>query len=89
MKTLLRTSALAAALSLSALAASHAFVTPSYGTCKTFCTNPATHTFSQVSWYTTETQCCNGSVNPCPAGTTPGGSSFQPTSGFARLCPIN
>jgi hypothetical protein len=87
MKNLLRTSALAAVLGLTALATSHAIVTN--GICKTFCTNPATHTFSQVSWYTTETQCCNGSVNPCPAGTTPGGSSFQPTSGFARLCPIN
>lgn len=87
MKTLLRTSALAAALSLSALAAGHAIVT--YGTCTTYCTDPTTHTLSTVTWYTTESQCCGGSVNPCPAGDTRGGGSFQPTNGFARLCAIN
>jgi hypothetical protein len=88
MKTLFRTSALAAALALSVFAMTgHAIVT--YGTCRTFCSNPTTHTLTQVSWYTTQSQCCNGSVNPCPPGTTPGGASFQPTSGFAVLCPAN
>ncbi len=88
MKTLLRTTALAATLALSVFAMTgHAIV--SYGTCSTFCYDPSTHTLTQVSWYTTESICCNGTVNPCPPGTNPGGSSFQPNGGFARLCPVN
>ncbi len=89
MKTLLRTTSLAAALALSVLAVTgHAVINP-YGTCRTFCYDPSTQTISQVSWYTTESICCSGTVNPCPPGTNPGGSSFLPNGGFARLCAAN
>jgi hypothetical protein len=57
------------------------------GTCRTFCENLSG--FTLVNWSTTFTQCCSGTVNPCPPGTTPGTSSFLPTSGAARLCPPN
>lgn len=90
MKTPLRTFALAAALALSALAMTgHAILPPPNGTCRTICYNPSTQTISQVSWSTTESVCCSGTVNPCPAGSVPRTSSFQPNGGFARLCPIN
>jgi hypothetical protein len=87
MKTLLRTSGLVAALALASFATAHGI--QQNGICTTFCYNAATHTLSQVSWQTTQSQCCSGTFNPCPPGTTPGGASFQPNGGFARLCPIN
>jgi hypothetical protein len=89
MKTLLRTSVLTAALALSVFAMTgHAIINP-YGTCRTTCYNPSTQTISQVNWYTTESTCCSGTVNPCPAGTNPTFSSFQPTNGYAMVCQIN
>lgn len=89
MKTLLRTSVLTAALALSAFAtAGHAVINQN-GTCRTTCHNSSTGTITQVSWFTTESTCCSGTVNPCPAGTDPTFSSFQPTGGFAMVCPIN
>jgi hypothetical protein len=88
MKTLLRTSGLVAALALASFATARGAF-PQNGTCTTFCYNPTTHTLSQVNWQTTESQCCSGTFNPCPPGTTPRGASFLPNGGFARLCPIN
>lgn len=88
MKTLLRTTILTAALALSAFAMTgHAISSSGY--CSTFCHDPSTQTTSQVSWYTTETTCCGGRVNPCPPGTNPGGATFQPDNGFARICRAN
>ena len=86
MKTLLRTSALTAALALSVFATTGHAVINQNGTCRTICFNPSTITISQVSWFTDETTCCSGTVNPCPAGTVPRTSSFQPTGGFTKLC---
>ncbi|HEY2294718.1 MAG TPA: hypothetical protein VGM86_28790 [Thermoanaerobaculia bacterium] len=87
MKTLLRTTALTAALALSVFAMTgHASITNPNGTCRTICYNPSTQTISQVSWFTTESTCCSGTVNPCPAGSVPRTSSFQPTGGFTKLC---
>jgi hypothetical protein len=88
MKTLLRTTGLVAALTLASFATARGAF-PQNGTCRTTCFNPTTHTITQVSWQTTESVCCSGTVNPCPAGTTPTVSSFLPNGGFARLCSIN
>jgi hypothetical protein len=87
MKTLLRTFSLTAALALCALATTgHAISTN--GTCHTVCVNPVTHTFTSVNWYTTEQECCNGTFNPCPAGSNPTAVSFQPTGGSLRRCSL-
>jgi hypothetical protein len=58
-----------------------------FGTCRTSCSGP--NGFTIVSWSATLDQCCSGTFNPCPPGTSPGVSSFLPNGGFARLCPIN
>jgi hypothetical protein len=87
MKTLLRTSGLVAALALASFATARAF--PQNGICRTFCFNPTTHTLTQVSWQTTQSLCCSGTVNPCPPGSNPSASSFTPNGGAAMLCSIN
>lgn len=88
MKILLRISGLALLLSLTALATAQNARAAAFGTCRTFCTGSGS--FTTVSWQTTESQCCSGTVNPCPAGMTPGGASFTPAGGFARFCgPVN
>ena len=87
MKNLLRTSGLVAALALASFATAHGI--QQNGTCTTYCYNSTTHTLSQVNWQTTESQCCSGTVNPCPPGSTPRSASFLPNGGAARLCPIN
>jgi hypothetical protein len=87
-ETLFRTFAVTAALALSAFAMTgHAI--QFNGWCTTYCFDPTTQTLTTVTWQTTLSQCCNASSspNPCPAGTTRGGGSFQPDSGPARLCP--
>ncbi|MBW8873967.1 MAG: hypothetical protein JF614_03315 [Acidobacteria bacterium] len=85
MKTLLRTSGLVALLSLTALATARgARISSSFGTCRTTCVGSGS--FTTASWQTTESQCCSGTVNPCPPGMTPGASSFTPAGGFARFC---
>ncbi len=61
---------------------------PQYGTCRTVCVI-AGGGITVVPWSATESQCCSGAVNPCPAGSTPSTSSFTPNGGFARICPIN
>ena len=87
MKALLRTTALTAALALSAFAMTgHASITNPNGTCRTLCFDPVNHTITQVNWSTTESVCCSGTVNPCPPGTNPTTSSFLPNGGFAKLC---
>jgi hypothetical protein len=84
MKTLLRISGLVVLLSLTALTTVHSAPVSAFGTCRTFCTGSGS--FTTVNWQTTESQCCSGTVNPCPAGMTPGSSSFTPNGGFARFC---
>jgi hypothetical protein len=87
MKALLRSTGLAAALALTVLTTT-AVAFPPGGTCTTYCYNPLTHTLGHVSWTaTSEAQCCGGSVNPCPSGTTPNGGFYQPFGGSARICP--
>lgn len=54
------------------------------GSCRITCTGGGKITL--VSLSTTEAQCCSGDLNPCPAGTTPGGFIFVPTSGLPRFC---
>lgn len=83
MKTLLRTTALAATLALSAFAMTgRADVS---GTCHSFCYDPLLHKLTVVSWSTTESVCCGGTVNLCPG--TNEGNSFQPIGGTSQLCP--
>lgn len=60
---------------------------PQNGTCRTFCQNLSG--FILVSWSTTFTQCCSGTVNPCPPGMNPGSASFLPNGGAAEHCPPN
>jgi hypothetical protein len=83
MKTLIRSSALAAALSLSVLAAGHGIVTN--GNCHILCFNSTTHMGSSVTVFTSETQCCSTAFNPCPAGTSPLTRTFAP-NGAPQLC---
>ncbi len=85
MKILFRTSALAAALALSAFAMTGQAVTTN-GNCHIVCLNPTTHMGSSIVVYTTETQCCSSSFNPCPAGTNPTAVSFQPLGGRLERC---
>jgi hypothetical protein len=87
MKTLLRTSGLAAVLGFTVLTTVSAF--PQDGICSTYCFNLSAHTVTQARVRTTEAQCCSETYNPCPPGATPGGnSSFTPDGGVAGLCPI-
>ena len=65
MKTLLRTSGLVAVLGFTALTAGSA---AQYAACQTSCANFSAHTFTVVTTYPTESQCCSGTYNPCPAG---------------------
>lgn len=94
-KTLLRTTALTAALALSMLAAGRAAITPppagTSGTCRSACYSTSTPPFlSYVYWSTTQATCCSGSGAPCPAGTHEGGASgFQPKGGFMSLCIVS
>jgi hypothetical protein len=85
MKTLLRASALAAALALILLATGHATPVPT-GTCEIFCSNLDTGSYSTQYWGSTEGECCSQTLNPCPAGATPTVYAFQPYYGFAELC---
>jgi hypothetical protein len=48
----------------------------------------ATPPLLQVTVFTTDTQCCSDSFNPCPAGYTPGPRSFTPLGGGARRCAV-
>lgn len=83
MKTLLRVSGLALLLSLTAFTLAQSAPAP-FGTCRTFCTGGGS--FTTVIWTTSQSQCCSLSANPCPAGMTPGGATFQPAGGLARFC---
>jgi hypothetical protein len=85
MKTLLRTSGLVAALALASFATARGAF-PQNGTCRTTCVTRTPPSITTVSWQTTESVCCGGTVNPCPAGTTPTSSSFLPNGGFERFC---
>lgn len=84
MKTLLRTTVLAAALALAVLATSgHAVVS---GTCYVDCYNPTTNKSTLVTAMTSQMNCC-GAFNPCPAGSSPGGpSAYKPPSGPLVYC---
>ena len=91
MKTLLRTSALTAALALTALAAGHATFTPppssGTGTCRTTCYTSSGSV--NVSWPSSQEACCSDTgASHCPAGSTPSGWTwYQPSGGFAGFCP--
>ena len=83
-KTLLRTSALAAALALSAFAMTgHAVGSP---TCDIVCVNSTTLMRSVVTVSAPETLCCSTSFNPCPAGTSPLLRSFALPGGGLQHC---
>ncbi len=89
MKALFRTSALAAALALSALAmAGHAFAN---GNCHFVCYNPTTHMFTQANATSTQAQCCSGTLNPCPPGYSAGLPTYSPPTppgGSPQRCPF-
>jgi len=65
MKTLLRTSGVVAVLAFTVLTAGSA---AQYAACQTSCANFSAHTFTVVTTQATESQCCSGTYNPCPAG---------------------
>lgn len=88
MTILLRTVALAAALTLAALTTGHATTIPT-GTCEIFCANFDTGSYSTQYWESTERECCSGTLNPCPPGTMPTSYAFLPYGGFAELCQLN
>lgn len=89
MKTLLRVTLLAAALTVTALTT--AGVATTDGTCYTTCyadnisMRPG---IVYIQWTTTQADCCGGVViPPCPAGYHAGYSSYQPYLGTRQLCP--
>ncbi|HEY8020034.1 MAG TPA: hypothetical protein VIH93_02980 [Thermoanaerobaculia bacterium] len=59
------------------------------GTCTTYCSNGSG--FTTVNWQTTQSQCCSGTQNFCPAGYTPRAASFLPSApgSHAVFCPLN
>jgi hypothetical protein len=82
MKTLLRTSGLAAVLVFTVLTAGSA---AQYAACRTSCANFSAHTFTQVTTYPTESQCCSGTYNPCPPGSTARSTPID-TNGNITYC---
>lgn len=88
MKTLFRASALAAALVVSLFATTSHVNADTSGNCHVICINSTTHAFTSITYFTTESACCSGSFNPCPAGSTPGARSFQPLNGSLQRCAI-
>jgi hypothetical protein len=65
MKNLLRTSGVVAVLAFTVLTAGSA---TQYAACQTSCADFSAHRFTQVTTHPTESQCCSGTYNPCPAG---------------------
>lgn len=87
MKSLVRILALSAALGITLFVGSSSAYPSSIGLCSTFCSgdNPMS-----MYWEATYRECCLGTVNPCPAGTFPGGlTMFRPSlwGGSFELCP--
>jgi len=84
MKTLLRTTFLAAALMTTALATVGAVNPP--GTCFTMCVSGVS--MIQVQWTATQDECCGGVINPpCPVGYRAAYSSYQPYLKPRAFCP--
>jgi hypothetical protein len=93
-KTLLRTFALAAALSLSVALAGRAVITPplnpNQGICHTTCVSDTGFTKTALIWQTSESECCSTTLKPpCPVGTHELYSAYQPPNGFTSLCQID
>ncbi len=85
MKTLLRASALTAAVVLTALLPARAIT---LGTCNTVCATPGVLRGTTVSWSSTQAQCCDQTSAPCPAGTYPRSSIYYyPFPGGEYVCP--
>jgi hypothetical protein len=83
-KTLFRTFAVTAALTLSAFATTgHAAVNV---TCDVVCIYPTNPTRFVVTVSTTEAECCSMNFNPCPTGTSPYTRSFAPPGGGLQHC---
>ena len=80
----LRTFCLSAVLLFAALSTAKGAST--WGTCTVVCFGSGSGT--TVRGQTTYNGCCSRTWNPCPAGTMPGGYSFQPDAGPAVVCPI-
>jgi hypothetical protein len=92
MKTLLRTSALIAALAFTALTAGKATEVP--GSCYTICRGNSMSTATSTTWSATYRQCCFGfspprPVNPCPPGYhyVDGEAVYTSPDGFKSACP--
>lgn len=83
MKTLLRTTLLAAALMATALAAAGTVTPP--GTCYTTCIKNFAITY--VQWTATQEECCGGVIPPCPAGYHASLSSYAPYLKPRMVCP--
>ncbi len=65
MRRLLRAVALSSVLTLAALSASSALP---FGPCRILCTGTP---FTFVTVTSSQEACCGGTLNPCPAGSTP------------------
>ncbi len=79
MKALARVFGLAAVLVLTSLATGSA---QTYGICKTRCTGFILVTWQAASYH----DCCQGSPDVCPDGTTAMGANYTPPGGAAVKC---
>ena len=86
MKTLLRTTSLAAALTVTSLTTAGIATTSPYVECSTVCTNGQLDDETTVQWETTQADCCGGAIPPCPTGYYKEFSYFQPYSGSLQMC---
>jgi hypothetical protein len=86
MKNLLRTSGFVAVLVFTVLTAGSAALPPQYVTCHAYCSNFSTHTFYQANWQSTVSECCSGTFNPCPAGSTQGSHTYTTADGILTIC---
>lgn len=82
MKNVLRASGVVAAFALTALSTANAQLP---GTCRTRCSTGAPP-FTTVTWSASESACCSGTRNPCPAGSTPVFSTWAPYGGLQQIC---
>lgn len=83
MKNMLRATGIVTILTFTALSSVNG---QAWGTCQTRCRIPGTLPLTIVNWTTSESICCSGTVNPCPAGSTPLFSSYTSYGGVPELC---
>jgi hypothetical protein len=90
MKTLLRTTSLAAALMVTSLTTAGVATTSPLVECSTVCYSDTGQLDDEttVQWETTQADCCGGAIAPCPPGYVKGFSYFQPFGGSLQMCSL-